>query len=62
MIEYEVHQFLLYGVFAAIDFVDEEENCFSFSQSFIDFFQFVMNGIDGRTVFDGRQAADFAFL
>ena len=58
----EVHQFLLYSMFAAVDFIDKEQNRPALAERFVNFPQLVMNGIDRRAVFDCRQAADFPFF
>ena len=74
-IQYQVHELLLHGMFAAIDLVDEQQDGSAPGYFLVNFPEFMMNGIDGGLLFDlftlvvypcirfdRRQAADFPFF
>ena len=61
-VEDEVHQFLLDGVVAAVDFVDEQEDRLALGDFFVNFAEFMVDGVNRRARFDRRQAADFPFF
>ena len=47
---------------AAVDFIDEQEDRFAFGDFFVDFAEFMVDGVNRRARFDCRQAADFPFF
>ena len=47
---------------AAVDFVDEQEDRLALGDFFVNFAEFMVDGVNRRARFDRRQAADFPFF